>query len=207
MEQPSNELPKAVAAVEFLRHRTPAAHHLALVGIYRQWPKQYALDRPPESLVNAPAVVAPELSPDYWRAIGSLAGRYWYDTEQSLSLLDARLHMFVPRLDPSVQRSFLQGVGELLFDRRSNTPGVPPAELERFPLAYQEALFEGWGMALGEDELFSLWPWKGQESPYWTAWTKSFSARSLSYVQQGKAQFEALFAGAAPSALEPPRSP
>src|SRR2546426_3098254 len=33
-----NELPKAVAAVEFVRHRSAAAHHLASVGIYRAWP-------------------------------------------------------------------------------------------------------------------------------------------------------------------------
>src|SRR5207253_3640838 len=95
MEQPSNELPKAVAAVEFLRHRTPAAHHLALVGIYRQWPQEAALDRTLEALVTAPAGVAPELAPHYWRALGHLAGRYWYDTDRSLSQLDAHLHVFV----------------------------------------------------------------------------------------------------------------
>src|SRR2546422_8852316 len=40
----SNELSKAIAAVEFLRHRTPAMHHLALIGIYRAWPVVAALD-------------------------------------------------------------------------------------------------------------------------------------------------------------------
>ena len=60
-------------------------------------------------------------------------------------------------------------------------------------------------MALGEDELISMFPWKGQASPFWTAWTKGPSARSVLSIQQGKAQFDALFEGAAPSALEPPR--
>src|SRR5438445_1570201 len=82
-----NELPKAVAAVEFLRHRTPAMHHLALVGIYQQWPQQAAQDRTPDSLISAPAAVTPALAPHYWRAIGYLAGRYWYDTDWSLSLV------------------------------------------------------------------------------------------------------------------------
>jgi len=199
-----DELPKAVAAVEFLRHRSAAAHHLALIGIYRVWPEVASLDASPESLVNAPAGVAPALLPHYWRALGHLAGRYWYEKDRSLSHLNARLHAFVPRLDPSVQRSFLQGVGEFLFTYPISADWVPPAELERFPPAYQEALLEGWGMALGEDEHFSPWPWKGQESPYWRAWTKGFSARSVVSIQQGKAQFEALFEGAASSALEPP---
>jgi len=59
-------------------------------------------------------------------------------------------------------------------------------------------------MALGEDELFSPYPWKGQESLSWMTATKGFSARSLAFVQQGKAQFEALFEGPASRALEPP---
>src|SRR5713226_5628372 len=63
-----NELPQAVAAVEFLRHRTAAAHHLALVGIYRSWPFLASRDASPDALVNAPAAVAPEVSPHYWRA-------------------------------------------------------------------------------------------------------------------------------------------
>src|SRR5206468_8264441 len=136
-------------------HRSPAAHHMALVGIYRSWPLGAALDSSPEALLNSPAPVAPELSPHYWRALGQLAGRYWYDTERSLSLLNAHLQAFVPRLDPSVQRSFLQGVGGLLFYRLINAPWIPPAELERFPRAYHEGTFEGSGMALGEDDLFS----------------------------------------------------
>ncbi len=61
-------------------------------------------------------------------------------------------------------------------------------------------------MALGEDEIYSLFPGKGQESPYWTVWTKGFSAKSLVSIREGKAQFEALFEGPAPSAVEPPRS-
>jgi 4-amino-4-deoxy-L-arabinose transferase-like glycosyltransferase len=209
MERHSKELPQAVAAVEFLRHRTPAMHHLALVGIYRQWSLD-AVDRPPESLVNTPVAVAPALSPHYWRAIGRLAGRYWYDTERSLSLLTTRLQAFVPRLDPSVQRSFLQGVGELLFARHIiffNTPGVAPAELERFPHAYQEGLLEGWGMALGEYEFFSKLPRKGHESPLWMAATKGLSARSLVSIQRGRAQFKALFEGPALSAPGPPLHP
>src|SRR3989454_6235391 len=76
MNRHRNELPKAIAAVEFLRHRSPAAHHLALVGIYRWWPRGAALDRTPEALANAPAVMPPELSPHYWRALGHYAGRY-----------------------------------------------------------------------------------------------------------------------------------
>jgi len=199
------ELSRAVAAVEFVRHRSAALHHLALVGIYRSWPQVASPDASPELLVTSPIAVTPELQPHYWRALGFLTGRYWYyDTERSLGLLNAHLHVFVPRLDPSVQRAFLQGVGELLYIHLTNSPWVPPAELERFPYAYQEGLLEGWGMALGEDELFSPFPWKGQESPFWIASTKGFSARSLVSVQQGKAQFEALFEGPAPSAPGPP---
>ena len=107
-------------------------------------------------------------------------------------------------LEQVVQRSFLQGIGELLFAQLSMTPWVPPVELERFPHAYQEGLLEGWGMALGADALFSAVPWKGHDSPFWIEATKGFSARSLVSVQQGKAQFEALFEGPAPSALGPP---
>jgi 4-amino-4-deoxy-L-arabinose transferase-like glycosyltransferase len=206
VHQHRNELPKAVAAVEFLRHRSPEAHHLALVGIYRWWPWGAALDRTPEALANTPASVAPELVPHYWRAIGDLAGRYWYDTDQSLSLLNAHLHVFVPRLDPAVQRYVLQGVGEFLYARRSYTPWVLPAELERFPQVYQPSLLEGWGMALGEAELYSPLPWTGHESLLWLASTKGLSTRSLVSVQQGKAHFDALFEGLAPRALEPPRS-
>jgi hypothetical protein len=203
MGQHPHELPKAVAAVEFLRHRTPAMHHLALIGIYRAWPRFAALDSSPEALANAPAAVAPELSPHYWRAIGHLAGRYWYDNERSLSFLNHHLQEFVPRLDPSVQRSFLQGVGEVLFVNHMYYHLVAPAELEHFPPAYHQGLFEGWGMALGEDALFSGFPWHGHESPFWTAWTKALSAGGLASVEQGKAQFEALFEGAALSAPEP----
>jgi len=198
-----NELAKAVAAVEFVRHRSAAAHHLALVGIYRQWPEVASLDASPEALVNTPADVAPALSRHYWRALGHLAGRSWYEKDRSLSQLNAHLQVFVPRLDPSVQRSFLQGVGQALFTYPIAANWVPPVELERFPPAYQESLLEGWGMALGADELFSLLPWKGQESPFWTAWTKGLSARSLASIQQGKGQFEALFEGSAPRTLKP----
>ena len=205
MDRHPNELPKAVAAVEFLRHRTPAMHHLALVGIYRWWPWGAALDRTPEALANAPVAVAPELSPHYWRAIGHLAGRYWYDTDQSLSVLNARVQAFVPRLDPSVQKYFLQGVGEFLFVQLIYTPWVLPAEMERFPQSYQEALLEGWGMALGEFDHFSDFPWHGHESPFWAAWTKGLSAGGLVSVEQGKAQFEALFEGPALQELKPPR--
>ena len=63
---------------------------------------------------------------------------------------------------------------------------------------------EGWGMALGEVELFSEFPWHGQESPLWIASTNGLSARSLSYIQQGKAQFDALFEGPPSSTLAPP---
>ncbi len=204
-----SELPKAVAAVEFIRHRKPAMHHLALVGIYRSWPKVTPLDASPESLANAPAAVAPELLPHYWRALGYVAGRYWYEKDRSLSQLNAYLQVFVPRLEPSVQRYVLQGVGERLFHHlimNPKEPWIPPAKLERFPQAYQEGLLEGWGMALGEDELNTELPWHGQASLVWMAATKGLSSRSLYYVQQGKAQFDALFEGPAPSALEPPLS-
>ena len=203
MAQHPNELPKAVAAVDFLRHRSAAAHHLALIGIYRAWPRVADLDRSPESLVATPAGVPPELGQHYWRALGYLAGRYWYENDRSLSLLNTYLHVFVPRLDPSVQRSFLQGIGEVLFTHPNTSNWVPPAELERFPQAYQEGLWEGWGMALGEAELFSEFPWKGQESLLWRAATKGLSARSLVSIQQGKAQFDALFEESASSALAP----
>jgi len=66
MDRHPNELPKAVAAVAFLRHRSAAAHHLALVGLYRSWPWVAALDSSPESLANSPAPVTPELQPHYW---------------------------------------------------------------------------------------------------------------------------------------------
>src|SRR3989475_12830062 len=108
MGRPPNELPKAIAAVEFLRHRSASAHHLALVGIYDWWPRFASIDTSPESLLNPPAGVAPELLPHYWRALGHVLG-HWHSTEVSLSLLTARLQAFVPRLKPSVQRSVLQG--------------------------------------------------------------------------------------------------
>jgi hypothetical protein len=207
IERHPNELPKAIAAVDFLRHRTPAAHHLALVGIYRSSPRVAALDSSPEALMTPPPEIPPAVQPHYWRALGYVAGRYWYEKEHSLSLLTAHLQAFVPQLDPSVQRSFLQGVGQLLFTYPFTSYWVPPAELERFPPAYQEGLLEGWGMALGEFELFSGLPWKGPESPFGTAWTKGLSARSLVSVQQGRAQFKALFGGPASNALAPPLSP
>src|SRR3989475_788414 len=144
-----NELPQAVADVEFLRHRSAAAHHMALFGTYRSWPLVAALNSSPESLANSPAPVAPELQPHYWRALGLLAGRYWYEEDQSLSRLNARLQAFVPRLDPAVQRAFLQGIGQALFTFAYpfGTLWVPPAELERFSLTHQVGLLEGWGMA------------------------------------------------------------
>ena len=202
MRRHPNELTKAVAAVEFLRHRSATAHHLALIGIYRTWPWLAALNSSPEALAKTPAAVAPASAPHYWRAIGDLAGRYWYDADQSLSLLNARLHVFVPRLDPAVQRSFLQGVGEFLSVRIRSTPWVAPAELEHFPPAYHQALFEGWGMALGEDEFFYS---TDNGSFLWTAWAKGLSARSLVSIQQGRAQFEALFEGPASRAVQPLR--
>jgi 4-amino-4-deoxy-L-arabinose transferase-like glycosyltransferase len=210
MSRHPHELSKAVAEVDFLRHRSAAAHHLALVGIYRSWPQFAALDRPPESLVASPARVAPELLPHYWRALGFLAGRYWHTTDPSWSLLNVRVPAFVSRLTSPVQRSVLQGVGQALFTYPDpfSPQWVPPAELvERFPQAYQEGLLEGWGMVLGELDHFSEFPWHGQQSPFWTAWTKGFSARSLASIEQGKAQFDALIEGPASSALKPPLRP
>ena len=111
--------------------------------------------------------------------------------------------MFVPQLDPSVQKYVLQGVGQALFTDPLAANWVPPAELERFPQAYHQGLLEGWGMALGEEDLYSLLPWKSQESPFWIAATKGLSAKGLVSVQRGNAQFDALFEGPAPSALKP----
>ena len=139
-----------------------------------------------------------------------MAGGSWDNTERSLSLLNAHLQAFVPRLDPSVQRAFLQGVGELLFHHLimgPMEPLVPPAELERFPQAYQPSLLEGLGMALGEVGLVFGFPWHGSDSTLWMAATKGFSASSLASIRQGKTQFEALFERAAPSALKPPLHP
>jgi hypothetical protein len=191
------DLKKAVAAVTFLERRSPTLHRLALIGIYRVWPQITVLDAGPESLADSPARVAPEMQPHYWRAVGYLAGRYWYDKDRSLSQLNGHVHAFLPWLDPSVQRYFLQGVGRLLFTHLTGTP----AKVERLPQAYQQGLFEGWGMELGEHDLFSGDPWKGRESPFWTAWTRGLSDRSQSYIQQGKEQFGAFFE----SALEPTR--
>jgi len=198
-----NELPKAVTAVEFLRHRSAGAYHLALVGIYRQWPRDAFLDTTHESLANATVPMAPELSPHYWRALGYWAGRYWYDKDHALSLLNTHLQSFVPRLDLSVQRYFLQGVGELLFTGLIDTPWVAPAELERFPQVYQPSLLEGWGMALGDRYRYGI-PAQGPGSPLWLASTKGLSPGSLASVQQGKVQFDALFEGPASRAPESP---
>jgi len=178
-----------------------------LVGIYRSWPYVAALNSGPEAFATAPVHVIPELLPYYWRALGHLAGRYWYDADRSLSLLNGRVQAFLPRLDPSVQRYFLQGVGQLLFAYLSDSPWLSPAELEHVAHIYQEGLLEGWGMGLGELELFSRFPWKGDDSPFWMAGTKGFSARSLASIQRGKAQFEALFERPAPNALEPSPRP
>ena len=205
MSPHAKELSKAVADVEFLRHRSPAAHHLALVGIYRSWPEQFAfLDASPEALVNHPGAVDPKLSPHYWRAVGHQAGHYWHNTEHSLSLLNTRLQAFLPRLTPSVQRYVLQGVGTVLFHHHGMIP-FPPAEIEQSLQAYQQGLWEGWGMGIHEFDNLPLFPWQGSESLYWMAWTKGLSARSLMFIQQGQAQLDVLFQGLAPSALEPPR--
>ena len=204
MSPHSKELSKAVADVEFLRHRSATAHHLALAGIYRSWPEIAFLDVSPQALATAPGAVAPESSPHYWRALGHWATHSWYDTEHSLSLLDAHLQSFLPRLSPSVEKYVLQGAGTALFHHHGMMP-FPPAEIERFSQVYQESLLEGWGMALREIEYFSPFPWHGSESPHWIASTKGFSSRGLVSIQQGKAQFDALFWGPAPSALKPPR--
>src|SRR3989441_420226 len=205
MSPHAKELSKAVADVEFLRHRSPAAHHLALVGIYRSWPEQFAfLDASSEALVNHPGAVDPKLSPHYWRAVGHQAGHHWYNTEHSLGLLDAHLQAFLPRLSPSVQRYVLQGVGTVLFHHHGMMP-FPPAEIERSPEAYQQGLWEGWGMGIHEFDNLPLFPWQGSESLYWMAWTKGLSARSLVFIHQGQAQLDALFEGPAARGLEIPR--
>jgi len=205
MQPHAKELSKAVADVEFLRHRSAAAHHLALVGIYRSWPEQFAfLDASPEVLVNHPGALDPKLSPHYWRAVGHQAAHYWYNTEHSLGLLNAHLQAFLPRLSPSVQRYILQGVGTSLFHHHSSTP-FPPSEIEQSPQAYQQGLFEGWGMALREFDYQTRFPWHGSESLYWMDLTKGLSPRSLMFIQQGQAQLDALFQGPPASALGPTR--
>jgi len=205
MSPHTKELAKAVADVEFLRLRSAAAHHLALVSIYRSWPEQFAFqDASSEALVNHPGAVDPKLSPHYWRAVGHQAGHFWYNTEHSLSLLNAHLHAFLPKLSPSVQRYVLQGVGTMLFHHWTMMP-FPPAEIEQSLQAYQQGLLEGWGMALRDLDYLPLFPWQGSESLYWMASTKGLSARSLIFIQQGQAQLDALFQEPAASALKPPR--
>src|SRR5207245_10795071 len=110
-------------------------------------------------------------------------------------------------LEQVVQRPFLQGVGQALFSYPIAPDWTPPVKLECFPHAHQEGLLEGWGMALGEDERFSPYPWQGQESLLWRAATKGFSARSLVSIRQGKAQFDALFEGPVARALAPSPRP
>jgi len=105
-----------------------------------------------------------------------------------------------------VQRSFLQGVGQALFTYPGTAKWLPPVELERMPQDYQEGLLEGLGVEIGEFELFSGLPSTDHESLLWMASTKGFSARSLASMQQGKAQFDALFEGPASGALEPSRN-
>ena len=117
-----------------------------------------------------------------------------------MSQVNAHVQVFVSRLDPSVQRPFLRGVGEYLLIAHLvyYTAWAAPAELERFPLAYQEALLEGWGMALRELER-SAPSWSGHASLLWTFATKGLSARSVVAVRQGKAQFDSLFEGSGAS--------
>jgi len=103
-----------------------------------------------------------------------------------------------------VQRYVLQGVGTVLFHHHALNP-FPPAEIEQSLQAYQQGLWEGWGMGMHEFDNLPLFPWQGSESLYWMAWTKGLSARSLMFIQQGQAQLDVLFQGLAPSALEPPR--
>jgi hypothetical protein len=208
MYKARNDLSKAVASVDFLRQQSTESYHSAVFGIYRAWSRYANLDATPESLTDPPIAIAPEVQPHYWRALGHYAARYWYETDHSLEPLHAHLPSLLIRLVPQAQRYALQGVGRFLFSRWKADPiftlPFAPAELERFPQAHHQGLFEGWGMALGEDELFSGLPWKGQDSPYWTAWTKGLSANSLVSIQRGRAQFKALFEGAVPSAPAPP---
>src|SRR5205823_14356371 len=59
-------------------------------------------------------------------------GHYWHNTEHSLSLVNAHLQAFLPKLSPSVQRYVLQGAGTALFHHWEMIP-FPPAEIERSP--------------------------------------------------------------------------
>ena len=76
-----------------------------------------------------------------------LLGRYLKEKDNQKN---AHLQVFVPRLDPSVQRYVLQGIGQALFPYLIYPPWVPPAELERHHHHQDEA--EPERGRVGEDE-------------------------------------------------------
>ena len=210
MSRHRNDVPKAMEALNFLQQQSTDFYRVALCGLYRLWPQQADLQASPESLINKPVVVSPEVKPHYWRAVGHYAGRYWQQTDRSLGHLDAQLQPFLPKLDPSVQRYVLQGVGWFLFTQ--DTPGfllarsIAPKELERPPAAYHRGLFEGVGMALGESSFFPWISWKRKPSPLWDMYTKGLADRNAMYIQEGRQQFSALFERSQPNVSAKPQN-
>src|SRR5439155_12235519 len=95
-----------------------------------------------------------------------------------------------------------RGLGGFPLCPNRTSPLVPPGRVEDFPPTHPPALFQGRGMALGEDEFFYSTDYG---SFLWTAWAKGLSAKSLVSIQQGRAQFEALFEGPASRAVQPLR--
>ncbi len=210
MSKHRNDVPKAMASVEFLQQHSAASFRLALFGIYRLWPQQADLQARPESLISKPVVVSPEVEPHYLRALGHYAGRYWHQKDRSLGHLNVQLQSFLPRFDPSVQRYVLQGIGRFLFTLV--TPGYvfprsfAPRELESLPTATHRGIFEGVGMALGESDFFPWISWKRQPSPLWDTYTKGLADRNVIYIQESRKQFSALFERSQPSASAKPQN-
>jgi hypothetical protein len=209
MYKARNDLSKAVASVDFLRQQSTESYHSAVFGIYRAWSRYANLDATPESLTDPPIAIAPEVQPHYWRALGHYAARYWYETDHSLEPLHAHLPSLLIRLVPQAQRYALQGVGRFLFSRWKADPiftlPFAPAELERFPQAYHQGLFQGAGMYLREIHLFPPLSWHSDKRTLWKPYTRGLSETSVSYIHEGEKQFLALFEGPASSALEGPR--
>ena len=96
----------------------------------------------------------------------------------------------MPNLDPAVRKYFLQGVGQSLFVAPPVHVWIAPRD---FPPPYEQDLLTGWGMALGNFELVSNLPWKGPDSPFWSAWIRGLSSSNLEAIQDGKAQFDEIF--------------
>lgn len=196
-----NDLAQAIAEVGFLRSRSPEAYHLAIAGIYRLWAQRADPLVPPETLSHLVGGKVPEILPYSWRALGYYAAHYWSQTDGSLDYLNRQLQTFIPRLDPTVQRYALQGVGQFLFSRGTIWPvfALPfaPSQLERFPSTYQQGLFEGAGMELGESRLAPWFSWRSDIGPgphqlligsVRQASTRGLSETSVTYIREGARQ-------------------